>query len=136
MKKIKIAAAGLLIIFLFSLPAVADAHWRYGGGLFWGFGAGLLTGYLFAPRPVYVAPPVYGAPPEGYIPAPPPPNRPPEYGYRDSTGEAAPPPSAQGKCREWRLIDRHLEDRWDPYYGRWRQVPVEKWGWAEVPCNN
>ena len=145
MKKAKIVAAGLAIILLFSLPLAA--HAGHGGGeVFFGFGVGLLTGYLFAPRPVYVAPPVYVPPAPAYAPvsAPPAPayvpapaySAPSPPGYSNNAATTAPPPSAQPRCREWRLIDRHLEDRWDSYYGRWRQVPVEKWGWVEVPCNN
>jgi hypothetical protein len=63
MKKVKSVTAGLLIIFLLSLPVVAGAEWRHGEGAFLGFGAGLITGYLLAPRPTYVASPVYVAPP-------------------------------------------------------------------------
>jgi hypothetical protein len=148
--KIKIAkfvTAGLLVIFLFSLPAFATAR----GGVFLGSGAGLLTGYLVAPRPVYVAPPVYIAQPQVVqgnsesVPAPPaaptqppaavpPPPAPSTPGYSGSAN--VPAPGNQAKCREWKMVDRHLEDRWDSYNGKWRQVPVEKWGWVEVPCNN
>ena len=59
MDKIKFLFVGLLAVSLISVPVVAEAHWHHGGGAILGFGAGLLTGYLFAPRPVYVAPPVY-----------------------------------------------------------------------------
>lgn len=128
MEKTKLLIVCMLIISLLSMPFVADAHWR-GGGAILGFGAGLITGYLFAPRPVYVTPPPVS------VPAPPAPYRPPENGYTDNNSQAVPPPIAQGKCREWKMIDRPLEDRWDSYYGKWRQVPVEKWGWVEVPCN-
>ena len=136
MKKTKIIAVFMLIIGLVFLPVAADA--RGGGGrILFGFGAGLLTGYLFAPRPVYVPPPVYAAPPPvsspDYFPAPVP--APPVTEYSTEAIAAGPPPSSQAKCREWRLLDRHLEDRWDSYNGRWRQVPVEKWGWIDVPCN-
>ena len=41
MRKVKIVTPGLSILLWFSLPAAADAS----GGLFLGFGAGLLTGY-------------------------------------------------------------------------------------------
>jgi hypothetical protein len=151
MKKVKFVTAGLLIIFLCSLPVVADAHGS-GGGSFLGFGAGLITGYLLAPRPAYVAPPVYvppaqvaqqgspdhaPVPPPGQTPPPemyPPPPAPPPSGY--SGAAPAPAPGDQAKCREWKMIDRHLEDRWDSYSGKWRQVPVEKWDWVEVPCSN
>jgi len=135
MKKIKIAVVSVLILCLILLPVVANAH---GPGRFlFGFGAGLLTGYLFVPRPVYVPPPVYAAPPPvaapEYVPAPASPPAVREYAT-DTQAAAGPPPGPQEKCREWRLLDRHLEDRWDSYYGRWRQVPVEKWGWVDVPC--
>lgn len=136
MKKTKIIAVFMLIICLVFLPVAADA--RNGGGrILFGFGAGLLTGYLFAPRPVYVPPPVYAAPPPVSSPDyPPAPLAPPRvYEYSTDANAAGPPPGSQAKCREWRLLDRHLVDRWDSYYGRWRQVPVEKWGWIDVPCN-
>jgi hypothetical protein len=136
MKKTKTIAVFILILCLVLLPVAADA--RGGGGRFlFGFGAGLLTGYLFVPRPVYVPPPVYAAPPSvsspEYYPAPVPP--PAAYEYSTDARAAGPPPSSEAKCREWRMLDRRLEDRWDSYYGRWRQVPVEKWGWIDVPCN-
>ena len=136
MEKTKIIAVFLLIICLVFLPVAAEA--RGGGGrILFGFGAGLLTGYLFAPRPVYVPPPVYAAPPPVSSPDyPPAPLTPPRvYEYSTDANAAGPPPSSQAKCREWKLLDRHLVDRWDSYYGRWRQVPVEKWGWVDVPCN-
>ncbi len=116
MKGLKILAVGLLILSVISVPVLADAHWG-AGGVFLGFGAGLLTGALLAPRPVYVAPPVYPAPPAVYQPAP-----------ADASGPISAP------CREWRLIDRHWENRWDPYYRTWRRVPVDRWGWVGVPC--
>ena len=122
MKKTKMIAVFLLIIGLIFLPVAADAHGG-GGRIFFGFGAGLLTGYLFAPRPVYVAPPPVSSP--DYPPVPLTPPRVYEYST-DANAAAGPPPSSQAKCREWRLLDRHLEDRWDSFYGRWRQVPVEK----------
>ena len=129
MEKIKLLLVGLLAVSLVSVPVMAEAHWHHGGGgLFLGFGAGLLSGYLLAPRPVYVAPPPV------YVPAPPPPYQPPESGYSYGTTQAVPPPSARGTCREWRMIARHLEDRWDSYAGRWQSVPVEKWGWVDKPC--
>jgi hypothetical protein len=140
MKKTTLVTVGFLIVALVSLPVVADAHWG-GGGLFLGFGAGLLTGYLLAPSPVYVAPPVYAAPPPpvyypSYVPAPAPPPAPPVSEYSNRTSEAVPPPASESKCREWRLIERRLVDRWDSYSGRWQSIPVEKWGWVEVPCSN
>ena len=147
MKKAKWVTAGLLLILFFSLPAAANAP----GGFFLGFGTGLLTGYLAAPRPVYVAPPVYVAQPQlvqvypENAPAPPAEQTPPPavgeappvpspFGYSGSA--TAPAPGNQAKCREWKMIDRHFEDRWDSYYRKSRQVPVEKWDWVEVPCNN
>ncbi len=122
----------LLIASLVFLPTAAEAH-RQGGQVFWGFGVGLLTGYLFAPRTVVVAPPavvapapVYRAP---YVPAP---TASPVYRYSNS----APRPDANAKCREWRLIERYHQDSWDAYAGKWRSTPVEKWGWVEVPCGS
>ena len=56
MKKVKVVTGGLLMIFLFSQPVAAYAHWS-GAGTFLGFGTGLITGYLLAPKPAYVAPP-------------------------------------------------------------------------------
>ena len=143
MSKTQVAIIGFLIGFLTLLPVVANAHWHHGGGGFWGFGAGFFTGYLFAPRPFYVAPPVYAAPPPVmeypapyYVPAPP--AKPPVSGFSDSAhaGIANPPPNAQAQCREWRMISRQWQNRWDSYYGRWRKVLVEKWGWTKIPCNN
>lgn len=146
-KKAQWVTAGLLIVLLFSLPAAANAR----GEFFIEFGAGLLTGYLLAPRPIYVAPPAYVLPPQvvqiypgtgptpppGQAPPPeviPPPPAPPTSGY---AGSATPPePNNQAKCREWRNVDRRLEDRWDSYSGKWQQVPVEKWDWVEIPCDS
>lgn len=128
MKKIIRIGVCLLLVSLLCLPAAAEAH-RHGSGgdVFLGFGVGLLTGYLFAPRTVVAAPPVYYAP---YPPAPP--AAPPVNGY----SYHAPQPGTHAKCREWRLLERHYQDTWDSYYGRWRTVPVEKWGWMEVPCDH
>jgi hypothetical protein len=147
MKKIIQVAAGLLIILL--LPAAAAAA-SARGDFFIGFGAGLLAGYLPAPRPIYVAPPAYTLPPQvvqiypdsgptsspgqgpppGVIPPPVP--SAPEYAH------SAPPPDpdAQAKCREWRVVERRSEDRWDSNSGKWQQVPVEKWDWVEIPCDS
>jgi hypothetical protein len=135
MEKTKLLIVCLLAVSLISVPVVAEAHWHHSGGAILGFGSGLLTGYLFAPRPVYVAPPVYAAPPPVYVPAPPPSYQPPESGYSYGLTQAVPPPTVQGKCREWRMIDRHLENRWDSYAGKWQSIPVEKWGWVDVLCN-
>ena len=76
-------------------------------------------------------------PPPGHTPppevAPPPPAAPPS-GYSGKGPARA--PGDQAKRREWKMIDRHLENRWDASSERWRQVPVEKWNWVEVPCGN
>ena len=132
---------GVLIILLTLTPVVADAHGGFGGGAVLGFGLGLFTGFAFAPRPVYVGP-VYPAyyytPPPvvyRYYPAPTPPD--PSVNRYSNRAEAAnPPPAGQSRCREWRLLNRHWEDRWDSYYGRWRPALVEKWGWASIPCRD
>jgi hypothetical protein len=78
MKATKLVFTGLLVAILVFVPVIADAHWGFGGGAILGFGLGLFTGFTFAPRPVYVAPPVYYAPPPpaaypSYVPAPVPP---------------------------------------------------------------
>jgi len=142
MKTVRLVSIGLLIVLLVSVPAVADAHWGFGGGLILGFGTGLVTGFAFAPRPVYVAPPVYYAPPPPvaypyYGPAPIV-SGPAASGYSNNAGVPSgnPPPVGQLGCREWRLINRHWEKRWDASYGRWQSVLVERWGWAGVPCSN
>jgi hypothetical protein len=97
MKAAKLIFTGLLVAFLAFMPVVADAHWGFGGGAIWGFGLGLFTGFAFAPRPVYVAPPVYYAPPPPvaypyYVPAPVPPG-PATYDYSNNPNalSAAPP---------------------------------------------
>ena len=140
MKTIKSIAAGLAILSLVSVPALAEAHWHGGpGGLFLGFGAGLLSGYLLAPRPVYVTPtPIYVTPPPvvEYTPpvmtyTPPPPPASPS----DTAQMApAPPPGNQSMCREWRLTENRTDYQWDSYYRRYRAVPVQRWGWVEIPC--
>jgi len=143
MKTARLSFVGLLIALLVSMPVVADAHWGFGGGLVLGLGTGLITGFAFAPRPVYVAPPVYYAPPPpggyypSYVPPPAAPN-PTTYGYSDSpnVSSANPAPVGQSRCREWRMINRHWENRWDSHYGRWQNVLVERWGWVGAPCNN
>jgi hypothetical protein len=141
----KLVFTGLLIALLVSVPVAADAHWAFGGGLILGLGTGLITGFAFAPRPVYVAPPVYYAPPppavyRSYpysVPAPVPPD-PTAYGSSNSPNisSANAPPAGQSSCREWKLINRHWEKRWDGYYGRWQTVFVERWGWVGAPCSN
>jgi len=137
----KLISILLLVALLISVPVAADAH-GFGRGLLLGLGAGLITGIAVAPRPVYVAPPVYVPPPVVYrtypypVPAPVPPD-PASYGYSNypSVSNFAPPPVAGSGCREWKLIDRHWEKRWNGYQGRWQNVLVEKWGWVGVPCN-
>ena len=145
MKTGKLAFIGLLIALLVSLPVVADAHWGFGGGFVLGLGTGLITGFAFAPRPVYVAPPVYYVPPPSavyhYYPsyvAPPAPAGPTAYGYSNNptVSSVNPPPGGQSRCREWKLINRHWEHRWDSYNGRWQNVLVERWGWVGASCNN
>lgn len=123
MNTTKLIIIGLVIPFLISMPVAADAH-GVGGGVILGFGAGLVTGYLFAPRPVYATPPVYAAPPPVI-----------EYSYT-KTLASNPAPNLESICREWRIIDRHWEDRWNPYHGRWRTVLVEKWGWVQRSCSH
>jgi hypothetical protein len=145
MKMAKAVFIGLLIVLLVSVPVAAEAHWAYGGGAILGFGAGLITGLVLAPRPVYVAPPVYYAPPPPvvyrsspyYAPAPAPPG-PAAHGYSNNADVSTvnPPPPGQSRCREWRLIDQHWQNRWDSYSGRWQNVLVERWGWVGVPCSN
>ncbi len=141
MKTAKLVFSGLLITLLIFVPVAADAHWGFGGGAILGFGLGLFTGFALAPSPVYGAPPGYYAPPPpvGYrydVPAPVSPD-PTAYGYSNSRNmsSGSPPPAGESGCREWRLINRHWEKRWDPYYGRWQTVLVERWGWAGVPCS-
>ena len=34
------------------------------------------------------------------------------------------------------MVGQHMESKYDPSTGQYRQVPVEKWDWVEVPCNN
>ncbi len=143
MKRGKLSLVILLITLLVSVPVVADAHWGFPGGWIFGLGLGFMTGYAVAPRPVYVAPPVYYAPPPpavypyypSYVPAPAAPS-PSSYNYSNTTAIApsAPPPVGQSGCREWKLINRHWEKRWDPNYGVWNNVMVERWGWVGVPC--
>ncbi len=50
---------------------------------------------------------------------------------------SSPNPSLAGQpgCRQWKVKDKHLENRWDPYWGRWFKVLVERWGWVGVPCS-
>lgn len=142
MKTAKWTAIILLIVFLISMPVAANAHGGFGGGVLLGLGAGLITGFAFAPRPVYVAPPVYYAPPPPVVyPSPsytltPVPPDPTSYEFNNAgiSSSAAPSPGQPG-CREWRLVNRHWERRWDGYYGRWQNVLVERWGWVGVPCS-
>ncbi len=140
-KEAKFVIVGLLIVLLVAVPVAADAHGGFAGGAVLGLGLGLFTGLALAPRPVYVGPayPAYYVTPPPvvyrYSPAPALPE-PEAYGYANNTEvtSASPPPAAQSSCREWRLLQRHWEHRWDSYYGRWRPALVEKWGWATIPC--
>jgi hypothetical protein len=138
MKKASLLIVGVLAFSLALWPTLAGAHYR--GGTYWSFG----TAFIFAPRPVYIAPPVYVAPPVSAFPPPvvyapvPTSPAPPASGYNQSPPpdvSAGPPPAAQNKCREWKMIERRFEDRFDSYNGKWQLVPVEKWGWVDVPCN-
>jgi hypothetical protein len=43
--------------------------------------------------------------------------------------------AGQSRCREWKSKGKHMEYRWDPYYRKWFNVLVERWGWVGVPCN-
>ena len=131
-----------LTALLVAVPAVADAH-GFGGGALLGFGLGLFTGFAFAARPVYVAPPVYYAPqpPVTYQPYPyyvPAPDPPAAYGYsnRANVPPANVSPVGESRCREWRMMDRHWENQWDAHIGKWRAILVERWGWAGIPCND
>jgi hypothetical protein len=140
-KKIKWVASVLLILPVFlATPALAGYYHHGGGGAaFFGFGVGLLSGFLLAPRPVYVAPaPVYAAPPPPVQYAPPGPVYPPPPAAAAPPETAqmatAPPPGNQSMCREWRMIENRTDYQWDAYYGRYRTVPVQRWGWVEIPC--
>lgn len=145
MKRAKVVVIGLLIMLLVSVPVVGEAHWGFGGGAILGFGLGLFTGLALAPSPVYVGPPGYYYPPPPvvyrsypyYAPAADPPG-PTAYGYSHNVAvsSANPPPPGQVRCREWRLIGRNWQNRWDPYSGRWQTALVERWGWVGVPCPN
>ena len=155
MKKLIVLAVALLALAAQFPASPAQAHWR-GGAPLWGFGAGLLTGYLFAPRPVYTAPPVTvypQLPRPAYYPAnnpypvyPPVAEAPPYGTYTPPVAQQTPPPAYQksavppppgseSSCREWKMTERRTERRWDPVSGTWREAPVEKWGWVEIPCN-
>jgi len=144
MKVFNFVFIGLLGVLLVAVPVAAEAHGGFGVGAVFGLGLGFLTGLAFAPAPVYVAPPVYYPPPViyrdyppyyGSAPASPAPGA---YGNpgNSTISSSNTPPVMQSRCREWRMINRHWENRWDPYYGRWRAVLVEKWGWAGIPCND
>jgi hypothetical protein len=82
------------------------------------------------PGKVLTQPGVQTKPPAAVIP-PPTPSIPPE-----SSSTAAPTPGDQPKCREWKVIERHMEYKFDSSTGQYREVPVEKWGWVEVPCDD
>ncbi len=129
-----------LILCMFFLPAAADVHWR-GGSALPDLTAGV-TGSLLAPHvyaasapvndPANAAPP----PPAGSNIPPAPPNiAPPPPGPPGPESAVSPPlPGGEAKCREWKMVERRVEDRWDSY-GKKQQVPVEKWDWVDVPCN-
>jgi hypothetical protein len=142
MKTTKILSIGLLSIILVAVPVAAGANGGYGGAAFLGFGLGLLTGLTFAPWPVYAAPSVYYAPPPpavyryypSYVPEPVPPSSYGGYSDRAKATSVSPPPA--GRCREWRLIDRHWEDRWNSQYGRSQKILVERFGWVGTPCGH
>ena len=148
-KNIMRVTAGLLMILSLSLPAAAAAAGARENSSI-GFGAGLLGGYLPAPSPIYVAPPAYPLPPQvvqlypdpGLTSSPrqgPPPEvMPPPPPSASEYAKSAPPPGPddQMKCREWRVVERRSEDRWDSNLGKWQQVPVEKWDWVEIPCDS
>jgi len=53
-----LALIGLLIVLLVFVPVAADAHRGFEGGLILGLGTGLIDGFVFAPRLIYVAPQV------------------------------------------------------------------------------
>ena len=138
----RLISISILSILLIAVPVAADAHGGYAGAAFLVFGLGLFTGFAFAPRPFYAAPPVYyAAPPPvvyryypSYVPAPVPPV---SYGgYSDQTSAPSASLSRAERCREWRQLDRHWEDRWDFYYGGWRKALVERFGWVGVPCHS
>jgi hypothetical protein len=142
MKTMKILSVGLLCILLIAVPVAADAHGGFAGAAFLGFGLGLFTGFAFAPRPVYAVPPVYYAPPPpavyryypSNVPGPVPSAT--YSGYSENANSSALSPPSPGRCREWKLIDRHSEDRWNSYQGKWQKVLVERFGWVGVPCRN
>jgi hypothetical protein len=142
MKTMKILSVALLCILLIAVPVAADAHGGFAGAAFLGLGLGLFTGFAFAPRPVYAVPPVYYAPPPpavyryypSFVPGPVPPAT--YGGYSENANTPSISPPSEGRCREWRLIDRHSENRWDSYQGRWQKVLVERFGWVGVPCRN
>jgi len=52
-----------------------------------------------------------------------------------TVSSANPSLAGQSRCREWKLKDKHLENRWDPYYRKWFNVLVERWGWVGIPCS-
>jgi hypothetical protein len=80
------------------------------------------------------------APPAAILPSPivvPFPPTPPASGnLGGASTSTAPVPGSQTKCREWKMIERRTEDRFDPSTGTIREVPFEKWDWVKVPCKN
>ncbi len=129
----------VLIASLIFLPAMAEAGWR-GGDMTPGLGKSVLTDqgpalqlYAAAASDPANTPPV--PPPANEPPAPqnaplPPPGQP----GPDGTVSAPPHPGPEAKCREWKMVERRMENRWDSYNNRWHQIPVEKWDWVDVPC--
>jgi hypothetical protein len=96
------------------------------------FGAVKTGGNTYSqPLVTQVSPGSISAQPAAQTAPPPVPPTPSEPG-----GTVASAPGDQAKCREWKIIDRHMESKLDPSTGQYREVPVEKWGWVEVPCDN
>jgi hypothetical protein len=77
------------------------------------------------------AQPAAQTPPPTAVPPPPTPSTSSELG-----STTAPPPGDQAKCREWKMIERRMEYKFDSSTGQYREVPVEKWDWVEVPCDS
>ena len=73
------------------------------------------------PPPAFTPPPASPPPPAASGP-----------GYEGSA--PGPVPGPQAKCREWRMIERHMEYKFDQSTGKYREAPLEKWDWVDVPC--
>jgi hypothetical protein len=91
-----------------------------------GFSAGLFTDHLLTGNACAASAPDTPPPPG----APPPPGQP---GPGGSAVSPPPPPGPEARCREWKMVDRRMESRYDR--GLWQQVPVERWDWVDVPCS-